>query len=222
MSRRRRALLFALMAVAAATVAAAIADGYGSSVARRYGPLRPAVVARIRLAPGEPLDPARIDTSLEVRRIPARFVPAGTLSQPEQALGLELATEIEAGSYVSASLLHSPHPESGHRRSRPGLSGGRRPVQINVSGAGALLARSGGGAGARVDVVITTEPRGAGAGHTYVAATAVPLLALGPGPDGPGPETLAAATLGLSRGQALRLIAAENFARQVTLLPRPG
>jgi hypothetical protein len=33
-------------------------------------------------------------------------------------------------------------------------------------------------------------------------------------------EGVAAATLGLTRGQALRLIAAESFARQVTLLPR--
>ena len=47
----------------------------------------------------------------------------------------------------------------------------------------------------------------------------MPLLALGPGEDGPGPGGASAATLGLTRGQALRLIAAESFARQVTLLP---
>jgi hypothetical protein len=73
-----------------------------------------------------------------------------------------------------------------------------------------------------VDVVVTSEPRGAGRGRTYVAANGVPLLGLGPGPDGPGAATLAAATLGLTRGQALELIAAENFARQVTLLPAAG
>jgi hypothetical protein len=33
-------------------------------------------------------------------------------------------------------------------------------------------------------------------------------------------EGVAAATLGLTRRQALRLIAAESFARQITLLPR--
>jgi hypothetical protein len=69
-------------------------------------------------------------------------------------------------------------------------------------------------------VVVTTEPSGAGAGRTYVSAAAVPLLALGPGADGPGPGGTAAATLGLTRGQALRLIAAQSFARQVTILPR--
>ena len=220
MSRRRRALLFALMALAAAAVAGTIADGYGSSVARRYGALRAVVVVRRTLAPGRPLLPALVASSLVVRRVPSRFVPAGSLVDPEQALGLAPVAGLEAGSYLTASLLRTPKSARGPARS--GLSGGRRPVEINVSGAGALLARSGGGAGARVDVVVTTEPRGLGPGHTYVAAAGVPVLALGPGPDGPGPETLASATLGLSRDQALRLIAAENFARQVTLLPRPG
>jgi hypothetical protein len=52
-----------------------------------------------------------------------------------------------------------------------------------------------------------------------VAAAAVPLLALGPGADGPGPGGAAAATLALTKRQALRLIAAESFARKLTLLP---
>ncbi len=69
-------------------------------------------------------------------------------------------------------------------------------------------------------MVVTAEPSGAGAGRTYVAAAAAPLLALGPGADGAAAEGVAAATLGLTRGQALRLIAAESFARRMTLLPR--
>lgn len=68
--------------------------------------------------------------------------------------------------------------------------------------------------------MVTTEPTGAGAGRTYVAAAGVPLLAIGPGADGAAPGGSAAATLGLTRAQALRLIAAESFARQVTVLPR--
>ena len=47
----------------------------------------------------------------------------------------------------------------------------------------------------------------------------MPLLALGPGAEGAGPGGAAAATLGLTRRQALRLIAAESFARRLTLLP---
>ena len=47
----------------------------------------------------------------------------------------------------------------------------------------------------------------------------MPLLALGAGPEGDA-SGVAEATLGLTRPQALRLIAAESFARQVTVMPR--
>jgi hypothetical protein len=93
-------------------------------------------------------------------------------------------------------------------------------VEIAVSGAGALLVAGVQPVGRRVDVVVTTEPAGAGPGRTYVAAAAVPLLGLGPGADGPAPGGTDAATLGLTRAQALRLIAAESFARRITILPR--
>jgi hypothetical protein len=92
-------------------------------------------------------------------------------------------------------------------------------VEISVSGAEALPATGLAAAGVKVDVVVTTEPSVSGAGRTYVAASAVPLLALGPGADGPGPGGTAAATLALTKPQALRLIAAESFARKLTLLP---
>ncbi len=75
-------------------------------------------------------------------------------------------------------------------------------------------------AGSKVDVVVTTEPTGAGHGpHLRRRGSAVPLLALGPGARRPRAGGSAAATLGLTRRQALRLIAAESFAREVTLLP---
>jgi hypothetical protein len=70
-----------------------------------------------------------------------------------------------------------------------------------------------------VDVVVTTEPSGPGSGRTYIAAPAVPLLSLAPGSEAGEAET-ATATLGLTRPQALRLIAAESFARRVTVIPR--
>ncbi len=44
----------------------------------------------------------------------------------------------------------------------------------------------------------------------------MPLLALGPGEE--GAAGAAAATLGLTRRQALRLIAAQSFARRVTII----
>jgi Flp pilus assembly protein CpaB len=214
MSRRERAALFFALALFAAAAAAAIVAGYGSSVARGYGPLRPVVVLEAGLPAGRPIGPREIASRLEVRRVPERFVPAGALAVPDDALGLVPLGPAPAGSYLLASQLRPPR-----RPRRPGLAGGRRPVEISVSGADALLAL-GRASGSKVDVVVTTEPDGSRPGRTYVAAAGVPLLTLGPGEDGPGPGGASAATLGLTRAQALRLIAAESFARKLTLLPQ--
>ena len=218
MSRRGRALAFVLAALLAAAAAAAIADGYGASVARGYGELRPVVVAADR-----PARPGRRSTRAGRRRARAAAGP---------------------GPVRAARGARRPgrgdRPGSARRRSRPaptcsprscgrrgparrrslGLGGGRRPVEIAVSGAEALLVGGAQPVGARVDVVVTTEPSGAGTGRTYVAAAGG--AAAGPGAGagrrrrrGSPPRRSA-----LTRRQALRLIAAESFARQVTLLPR--
>ena len=216
MSRRGRALCFLLLALIAAAGAAAIADGYGSSALRGYGPLRPVVVLDSDIAAGRRIGPGEVGTALGVRRVPERFAPPGALGSPAEALGLVAKAALPAGSYLLAAQLGA---EEKGRTARRGLEGGRRPVEIDVSGVGALLAAGPTPSGSTVDVVVTTEPAAAGAGRTYVAAAGVPLLALGPGPEGPGPGATAAATLGLTKRQALRLIAAASFARKMTLLP---
>ena len=218
MSRRGRALAFVLAALCAAAVAAAIADGYGASVARGYGALRPVVVAAADLD-------ARPSRSTRVRRPRAGAAPGPGPVRPSGR-----AREPGRGDRPGADGDRSRpaptcSPRSCGRRgldpaSALGLGRGRHPVEISVSGAEALLVAGAQPVGERVDVVVTTEPSGSGSGRTYVAAAAVPLLALGPGADGTAAEGVAAATLGLTRGQALRLIAAESFARQVTLLAR--
>jgi Flp pilus assembly protein CpaB len=217
MSRRGRALTFLLAALAAAAFAAALANRYGSSVAQGYGALRPVVVAAAELPAGKPLDPRQVSKGLEVRRVPARFVPPGALESPAAALGLVPRAAVPAGSYLLAAQLRPP----GRPGSAPGLDPSRHPVEIAVSGAGALLAAGPAPSGAKVDVVVTTEPDSGGPGRTYVAAPGVPLLDLAQGAEGEAAGT-AEATLGLTRGQALKLIAAQNFARSVTLLPVGG
>lgn len=214
MSRRGRALAFLAGALLAAGLAALIADAYGSKLASGYGPLRPVVVLAAELRAGRAVGPEEIGAALELRRVPARFVPPGALTAPGDALGLAPTATLPAGSYLLATQLRPPR-----RRTSPGLGGDRRPVEISVSGAAALLAAGPAPAGRRVDVVVTAEPRGPGPGRTYVAAAGVPLIALGPGADGPGPGGLSAATLALTRRQALRLIAAESFARKLTVMP---
>ena len=100
-------------------------------------------------------------------------------------------------------------------------------MQISVTGAEALAATGRSPQGTRVDVIVTTEPGpGGGNGRTYVAAEGVELLALSQGADGASTDlpglsaATSVATLALTQPEALRLIQAENFARQVLLIPR--
>lgn len=213
MSRRTRAVAFLAAACLAAVAAAAIADGYGKSVAQGYGEMRAVVVTSEDLREGEPMDPRAVAGALEVRQVPVRFVPPAALGDPAEAIGLVAAATVPAGSYLLATQLRPP----GARRATPGIGRGRRPVELSVGGAGALSAFGTQPVGSQVDVVVTTEPSGSGDGRTYVAAAAVPLLALGAGGEGePGEANV---TLGLTRAQALRLLAAESFARRITVIP---
>jgi hypothetical protein len=149
--------------------------------------------------------------------VPSRFAPPGALTAPEEALGLVVRTSLPAGSYLLGTQLGIARKGKAETSN---LGGDRRPVEIVVSGADAVLGMGQGPTGSKVDVVVTSEPAGVGSGRTYIAAAGVPLLALRPGPEGPGVGASASATLGLTKRQALQLIAAESFARKVTLLPR--
>jgi pilus assembly protein CpaB len=206
---------FLLAASVAAAAAAAIANGYGDSVVRGYGELRPVLIAASDLPAGKQIEPEVAGANLEVRRVPVRFAPPGALTDPAEAVGLVPVAAVPAGSYLLAEQLRPPQSTG----PLAGLGGDRRPVEIAVSGAGALEALGAPSVGSRVDVAVTSEPGGSSDGRTYIAAPAVPLLGLGPGGEGLEGET-ATATLGLTRSQALRLIQAESFARRVTLIPR--
>jgi Flp pilus assembly protein CpaB len=225
-SRRVRAIAFAFAALACAALAAGVAGGYRADVDAQLGPLRSVVVARATIPARRPLRPADAGRLLEVRRVPLRFVPGGALAAPEQAIGRVPTGPIPRGAYLLATQLEAPGGSRHRRRPAPPLRGGRSPVQISVTGATALAVGGRDPAGARVDVIVTTEPGpGGGRGRTYVAAENVELLALTQSGEaaaelaGPGVEA-STATLALTRSESLRLIQAENFARQVRLLPR--
>jgi Flp pilus assembly protein CpaB len=224
MSRRARAAAFAAAALVCAALSAGLAGGYRSDVAAQLGPLRPVVVARQPLPAGRVLTPETLARATEVRRIPSRFAPAGTIAASSQAVGLAPAAPIAPGSYISSAQLEAP--AAGRTSHEHWLDSGRRPVEITVTAAGALTAQP--RRGRRVDVVVTTEPGpGGGSGRTYVAAEGVELLDLRSGGGTPPADALPGspaetwvATLALTRPQALRLIQAESFARAVRLIPR--
>jgi Flp pilus assembly protein CpaB len=211
-SRRTRAIGFLAAAIVCALLAALAAAGYRSKVEAGYGPLRPVVVAASELPSGKPLGPGDLRSGLTVRSVPERFAPESTLRRPADALGQAPLAPIPAGAYVLGSQLRVPRPE---KRPAPGLGGDRRPVQVAIRGAGALLVGGSAPEGQHVDVVVST-PAGLGRkGRTYVAAQAVRLLAL-EGPGGPGEQWTA--TLAVTRRQALDLIEAEASGREIRLL----
>ncbi len=212
MSRRQRALLLLCGAAAAGILAIVLVSGYSSSIAGTYGELRPVIVVTRDLAAGEKVRPRTATGGLELRRVPVRFVPAAALARAADAVGFELAAPAPAGSYLTGNLLRPPG-SSRHRA--PPAGRGRSPVELAVSGAGALTGIRG-----RVDVLVTSEPATGGSGRTVTAARKVPLIAVGrTGESASGPG-LTQVTLGLTAAQARRLVQAESFARRVTVLPR--
>jgi pilus assembly protein CpaB len=221
-ARRRRGLLLLGLALASGALAASMVSDRVESVERQVGPLVPVAVAAKDLAAGARLGPG----DLSVRQVPAAYAPRNALRSPTEAAGRAVAAPLGAGAYLTAELLAGAAQPGG-----PGaLRRGQRVVEIAVAGGGAL--ESSAGPGARVDVLVSTESAD-GRGSTSVALEDVELLGLrsagGAGELDPtaGPEESAAdtatavATLRVTLRQAIYLTAAQNFAREVRLLPRP-
>ena len=214
MSRRARALAFLVAAVVCAVLAATIAGRYRSRVEARYGPLREVVVATADLPAGEPIGVERAGAALALRRIPARFVPPGSLAHVADALGRAPGAAIPAGSYVLGPQLELPTPDTPRA---PGVGAGRRPVDVAVAGAEALTVGGSTPEGSRVDVVVARQAGLGDSASARIAATNVKLLALR-SPAGPGESW--SATLAVTEQQALSLIGAQSAGREIRLLPR--
>jgi Flp pilus assembly protein CpaB len=213
-SRRARALGFLLAAIVCAVLAASVASRYRTRVEAQYGPLRAVVVSTTQLPPGRPIGPGEAAASLTVRRVPARFIPSGALTRPGDAIGRAPGAPIPAGSYLLDAQLVVPQAEP----ARPtGVGEGRRPLQVSVAGAEALLVGGASPEGKRVDVVVSRQSGLGLSARAYIAAEAVKLLAL-ERPAGPGEGW--SATLGVTEEQALALIGAQSGGREIRLLPR--
>jgi pilus assembly protein CpaB len=218
---RRRGVLMLSLALASGGLAASEVRSRTDAVEQRVGPLVPVVVAREPIPPGSKLEPAQFG----VAQVPARYVPPDALTDPAAVDGLRSGGALEPGSYLTASALAAS--AAGEDRPGNGLGRGERAVELEVAGADALAGLA--GPGARVDVLVTTEARGGAGGTTQLALEDVELLGLresargDAGPDGAGPTGAATATLRVTLRQAIYLTAAQNFAREVRLLPRaPG
>jgi pilus assembly protein CpaB len=202
------------LALASGGLAASEVSSSVREAESRVGPSVPVVVAGEDIRAGTSLRPEEIDRSLEIADVPERFVPPDALAAPEEALGLRTAVPVSAGGYVTVGHLETGVTEGARG---PLLAPGERVTEVVVAGGEAVAAA---GPGARVDVLVTTG-EGA-AGRTYIALENVELLGIQPGGDTGGELGAggAVASLRVTVEQAVRLTAAQNFAREIRLLAR--
>jgi pilus assembly protein CpaB len=218
MTRRRRGALMLGLAAVCAGIAASSVDRYADEVAAQVGPLQDVVVARRDLPRGTLVTAAVARTALARRRVPLRFVPPGALHAPREAVGYRTLSALAAGDYVGSAQLGRPRNDA--PRSSPQ---GARLVEVAVTGAGTIGAAL--QPGALVDVLVTTEGD-RGAARTYLALQRLELVDFRDSPNAAdvqrdGPD--ATATVRTTLRQAATLVAAQNFAREVRVVPRaPG
>jgi pilus assembly protein CpaB len=204
MRRRRRALALLALALLSGWLAASDVRGRERRARASLAPLATVVVARQDLRAGKPITGAQ----LSLKEVPARFAPPDAVGSAADVVGARPGMTLPSGSYVTASALGGATEQAA-----PAIRAGERAVAVTAFGSAAAL----GPAGGRVDVLVTTGTRGE-RGRTYLALQDVQLLAARPGGD----ADHVVATLRVSVRQAVYLTAAQNFAQEVRLLPRPA
>lgn len=218
MNRRRRALLLAGIALLLGGLAAADVAGREAALAQRLGPTVPIVVVRADVPAGAAFDVRR----LGVRRVPARFAPVAAAADPRELAGLRAAVDVPAGADVAVGMVDRG---AGERVVGAPVRPGERVAELVATGSPQLVQPGG-----RVDVLVTRTARDAAPGSTKLVLEDVEVLAVGPADPAAGGED-APATTGAARvatslrvtlRQAVYLAAAQAFASELRLLPRPA
>lgn len=214
MSHRRRALLLGGLALVLGGLAASNVAGREAALARRVGGLVDVVVAREPIVAGA----AVRQRALAVRRVPRRFAPAGAVGSPGALVGLRAAVDIAPGSDIVASLVGDGRaPPAG-----PAIRRGERVAHVVALATPELVTP-----GSHVDVLVTPEPREGASGEAVLALEDVEVLDASPAAAGEAPASGRAepagrvdASLRVTLRQAVYLAAAQDFARELRLLPR--
>src|SRR5436190_12976344 len=147
MRQRRRALAMLALSLVSGWLAASDVHSRESRARAGVGAYTSVLVARADIRAGRPVTRGDV----ELRRVPARFLPADALSVAAEAVGLRAAVPIPRGGYLTGSALALGN--GGNDGSAATLAPGERAVDVTVSGSGGDEL---GGPGARVDVLVTT------------------------------------------------------------------
>jgi pilus assembly protein CpaB len=214
------------LALACGGLAASEVSGRVREVEEAVGSPVPVLVAARDVAPGADLRPADV----AMRDVPSRFAPPDALRAAGEAVGTPVAAGLVKDSYITVSTLGATEGAGG---GGPGpLRRGERALEVAVAGGESLAGVA--GPGSRVDVLVSTDP-GEGPGRTQLALERVELLDLtagggaeagfapgeGTADQGASASASSVATLRVTVRQAVYLTAAQNYAREVRLLPRP-
>ncbi len=209
MTRRRRAVLLAGLALLLGALAAADVAGREAALRARIGAPVTVVVAARDVGPRAVVRPAM----LALRTLPARYAPGLAFARPEQLAGQRAAVALPRGSVITRPMIEDPaQPPPG-----PDLRRGERVAELIARGSPALVVTGG-----RVDVLVTRE-HADGAGETTLALEDAEVLAAAPAPAGEDAEAgeRVRVSLRVSLRQAVALAEAQNFAREIRVLARP-
>jgi len=204
MASGRRALLLAGCSIGLGTLAASDVAGREAALRRTVGAPVPVVVAARDLRAGERLGP-RV---LAVREVPVRYAPRSRYGSPEALAGLRAGVAIAAGTDIQRALL-------GTGDYAP-VAAGERVTQLVAIGDRETVVP-----GVGVDVVVTRD-RGPGAGRAMLALQDAEVLAVRPAPAGQHDDGQPRVSVALrtTAAQAVALAEAQDFARELRLLPR--
>jgi pilus assembly protein CpaB len=210
MTPRRRAILLSGLAILLGVLAASDVSGREQALRRDLGAPVAVVVAAADVPAGTRLAPGR----LAVRQIPSRYAPALSYANPAALAGQRTAVAIPRGTAIVTALLDRGDPQADEG---PPLRKGERIADLVAVGSPALV-RTGG----RVDVLVTRE-QADGQGSTTLALEDAEVLSASPAPagghDDDGTQRVRVA-LRVTLRQAVTLAAAQNFARELRVLPR--
>ena len=209
MSRGRRAVVLAVLALVLGGLAASDVAGREAALRESLGAPVAVLVARDAVRAGQPLERAR----LALRRVPARYAPADAFSGTADVAGLTAAVAIAAGADVTSSLVADPaQAASAAVRVGPG----ERVAELVAMGSPASVVR-----GSRVDVLVTRDTADQ-EGETTLALEDAEVLSAAPAPAARGEDLgpRVAVSLRVRLKDAVYLAAAQSFARELRILPR--
>lgn len=169
MSRRRRAVVLAVLALLLGSLAASDVAGREAALRRSLGVSVGVLVAQEAVAAGAPLARAR----LALRRVPARYAPADAFSGTADVAGLKAAVAIPAGTDLTPSLVADPAQIAS---AAVPVGPGERVAEIVAQGSPEHIVR-----GSRVDVVVTRETADS-EGETTLALEDAEVLSAAPAP----------------------------------------